>query len=86
MKLVGHSRWGNGCGNGPKTPLKRVLDTGAADPDKIQLLVDPYTSVSPLTLKCRSTTLPRCPLRTTSASSRSRRWKPVYARCWPNKQ
>jgi hypothetical protein len=31
--------------------LRRVLDSGAADPKKIGSLVDLYTTVSPLTLK-----------------------------------
>jgi len=34
-----------------RTPLQRLLDTGAADPDAIQALVDLYTQVSPLTLR-----------------------------------
>jgi hypothetical protein len=37
----------------PKTPLRRVLDSGAADPDKITSLVELYTTVGPLTLKRR---------------------------------
>ena len=35
----------------PRTPLRRVLEAGAADPDKITQLVELYTDVSPLTLK-----------------------------------
>jgi hypothetical protein len=37
----------------PKTPLRPVLDSGAADADKITSLVELYTTVSPLTLKRR---------------------------------
>jgi hypothetical protein len=35
----------------PRTPLQRLLETGAAEPAKIQELVELYTTVSPLTLK-----------------------------------
>jgi hypothetical protein len=35
----------------PTTPLRRVLDAGAADPSKIGELVRLYTEVSPLSLK-----------------------------------
>jgi hypothetical protein len=35
----------------PRTPLQRLLDSGAADPTKIPTLVDLYTAVSPLALK-----------------------------------
>ena len=35
----------------PKTPLRRLLDSGAADPKKVDALVALYTQVSPLTLK-----------------------------------
>lgn len=37
----------------PTTPLQRLLDSGAADPDKVGALVALYTAVSPLTLKRR---------------------------------
>ncbi|MGH7759577.1 MAG: DDE-type integrase/transposase/recombinase, partial [Candidatus Dormibacteria bacterium] len=56
MKLVGKQT----CGprvrrlyDRPTTPLRRVLDSGRADPDKIQALVLLYTTTSPLTLKRR---------------------------------
>jgi hypothetical protein len=35
----------------PPTPLQRLLETGAAEPERIQGLVEPYTAVSSLTLK-----------------------------------
>ena len=35
----------------PKTPLRRLLDSGVADPKKVDALVALYTQVSPLTLK-----------------------------------
>ncbi|HUZ90084.1 MAG TPA: hypothetical protein VMU49_09710 [Candidatus Acidoferrales bacterium] len=35
----------------PISPLKRVLNSGAADPNKIGDLIELYTAVSPLTLK-----------------------------------
>jgi len=35
----------------PTTPLRRVLASGAADPDRITALVTLYTATSPLTLK-----------------------------------
>src|SRR5262249_25504859 len=35
----------------PRTPLQRLLTTGAADPDPIAGLVKLYAEVSPLTLK-----------------------------------
>jgi hypothetical protein len=35
----------------PTTPLQRLLNAGAADPDKITALVRLYTGVSPLALK-----------------------------------
>jgi hypothetical protein len=35
----------------PRTPLQRLLESGAADPEQIQGLVELYTTVSPLTLK-----------------------------------
>jgi hypothetical protein len=34
-----------------RSPLQRLLETGAADPEQIEGLVRLYTSVSPLTLK-----------------------------------
>lgn len=35
----------------PRTPLQRLLETGATEPEKIADLVRLYTAVSPLTLK-----------------------------------
>jgi hypothetical protein len=35
----------------PRTPLQRLLDTGAVDPGKVAELIDLYTKVSPLDLK-----------------------------------
>ena len=37
----------------PTSPLQRVLNSGAADPAKVAVLVELYTSTSPLTLKRR---------------------------------
>jgi len=37
----------------PTTPLRRLLDSGVADPAKVKSLVELYTAVSPLTLKRR---------------------------------
>jgi hypothetical protein len=54
MKLVGKEQVGQRTRklyDTPTTPLRRVLDSGTADPKKIGSLVDLYTTVSPLTLK-----------------------------------
>ena len=56
MKLIKKERVGERTRkvyDTPTTPLRRVLDSGAADPKKITGLVELYTSVSPLTLKRR---------------------------------
>lgn len=37
----------------PSSPLRRLLDAGAADPSKISALVKLYAEISPLTLKRR---------------------------------
>ena len=54
MKLTGKASVGNQVRkhyDQPTTPLQRVLNSGLADPDKIQDLVALYTTASPLTLK-----------------------------------
>lgn len=54
MKLIGKESVGNQVRkhyDRPTTPLPRVLDSGQADPAKIQELVALYTTASPLTLK-----------------------------------
>ena len=54
MKLIGKESVGNQVRkhyDRPTTPLPRVLDSGQADPAKIQELVSLYTTASPLTLK-----------------------------------
>ena len=54
MKLIGKEQVGQHTVkkyDRPTTPLRRLLDSGAADPAKVMTLVDLYTAVSPLTLK-----------------------------------
>jgi len=54
LKLIGKEQVGERTRklyDRPRTPLQRVLESGAADPAKIGALVDLYTAVSPLTLK-----------------------------------
>lgn len=55
MKLVAKERQPDGRirkrYDVPKTPLQRVLASGATLPDRIQPLVELYTAVSPLALK-----------------------------------
>jgi hypothetical protein len=54
MKLTGKESAGNQVRkqyDRPTTPLQRVLNSGEADPAKIQELVALYTTVSPLPLK-----------------------------------
>jgi hypothetical protein len=54
LKLIGKRQVGERTRklyDRPRTPLQRVLDSGAADPTKIPTLVDLYTAVSPLALK-----------------------------------
>ena len=54
MKLTGKESVGNQVRkhyDRPTAPLQRVLNSGLADPDKIQELVALYTTASPLTLK-----------------------------------